>query len=353
MNCRIVDIQRGGRARQRMGDITALAASIERVGLLHPVVITPENRLIAGERRILAYEQLGRDSIPVTVIDIENIVRGEADENAARKSLTPSEIVAIDAAVREEEEKLAKGRQGTRTDLELSGKLPPSKSRDRVAAGLGISGRQLEKIRAIDEAKDEHPAIFERMEESGKVDGAYRELKRQQTWKEKTALAPPSGTYRTIVIDPPWRYTKQSNADDHRAALPYPDMSTEELAELAIPAAEDCFLWLWTTNAFMHDAFHLLGAWGFTYRTMLTWAKDRWGTGDWLRGQTEHCLLATRGVLRLQAANASTLLAAKRGAHSEKPVAFYELVERLCPEPRINMFARSGREGWEAWGNEA
>ena len=28
---------------------------------------------------------------------------------------------------------------------------------------------------------------------------------------------------------------------------------------------------------------------------MLPWIKDRMGTGEWLRGQTEHCMLAVRG----------------------------------------------------------
>ena len=58
-----------GRSRKDMGDIDSLAASIQDVGLLHPVVVTPENVLIAGERRLLAVKQLGWTTVPVTVVD--------------------------------------------------------------------------------------------------------------------------------------------------------------------------------------------------------------------------------------------------------------------------------------------
>ena len=83
------------RFRKDLGDIRGLADSILRVGLLHPVVINIHNELIAGERRIAAYKLLGRDDIPVTVIDIENIIAGEMDENFIRKDFVPSEKVAI------------------------------------------------------------------------------------------------------------------------------------------------------------------------------------------------------------------------------------------------------------------
>jgi ParB-like nuclease domain len=78
----ITSIKIGKRHRRAMGDIAALAASIEAIGLLHPVFITPEGKLIAGERRLLACKHLGWMNIPVTVVDVGNgkIVRGEYAE---------------------------------------------------------------------------------------------------------------------------------------------------------------------------------------------------------------------------------------------------------------------------------
>jgi N6-adenosine-specific RNA methylase IME4 len=122
---------------------------------------------------------------------------------------------------------------------------------------------------------------------------------------------------------------------------------------LPIPSHSDTILWLWATNTFLHDAFHLLEAWGFQYHTTLTWAKQGVGLGDWLGGQTEHCLMATKGNYKVFRNNESTLLQADRQKHSEKPDAFYSMVEKLCPGIKADMFARKQREGWYCWGAEA
>jgi N6-adenosine-specific RNA methylase IME4 len=64
---------------------------------------------------------------------------------------------------------------------------------------------------------------------------------------------------------------------------------------VAALAAQEAVLWLWTTNTHLPVAFNVVASWGFRYVTTLTWAKNRPGLGDWLRGQTEHCLLAVKG----------------------------------------------------------
>src|SRR4030042_1306076 len=92
---RIADIRIGERHRKDMGDLESLARSIDEIGLLHPVVVTPDGRLIAGERRIRACRILGWNDIPVTVADLPAILRGECDENRIRKDWTPTEAVAI------------------------------------------------------------------------------------------------------------------------------------------------------------------------------------------------------------------------------------------------------------------
>src|SRR5262249_4945386 len=73
-----------------MGDIAGLAASIDEIGLLQPIVVTPDGRLIAGARRLAAAKRLGRLDIPVHVIDIDSVARGEFAENQHRKNFTPS-----------------------------------------------------------------------------------------------------------------------------------------------------------------------------------------------------------------------------------------------------------------------
>jgi ParB/RepB/Spo0J family partition protein len=84
-----------GRFRKNLGDINSLAASIEEAGLLHPIVVRPDGRLIAGERRLVACKKLGWTSVPVTVVNLNEVIRGEFAENAHRKNFVPSEIAFL------------------------------------------------------------------------------------------------------------------------------------------------------------------------------------------------------------------------------------------------------------------
>ncbi len=165
----------------------------------------------------------------------------------------------------------------------------------------------------------------------------------------------PTARFDVIVIDPPWRYEKRVEDATHRGRNPYPDMSTEEICALPVArhAEASCLLWLWTTNAFMRQVFVCLDAWGFQEKTILTWVKDRMGVGDWLRGRSEHCILAVRGKPLVMLTNQTTVLEAPLREHSRKPEAFYALVEALCPGTKLEMFAREARDGWQAWGAEA
>ena len=101
-------IRVGKRHRKDMGDVAGLAASMGAVGLLHPVVVTPDGKLIAGERRLRAAKQLGWSKIPVNVVDLNKLVLGEFAENTYRKALTPSEAVAIARALEPLEKAAAK-----------------------------------------------------------------------------------------------------------------------------------------------------------------------------------------------------------------------------------------------------
>jgi len=184
------------------------------------------------------------------------------------------------------------------------------------------------------------------------LSNAYRQAKAPEERRKIEATRPPQGIYQVIVVDPPWPFSVRLEDPTRQGMIPYQSMTIDEIKSLKIPAAEDSVLWLWVPNAFLHEGFHVLEAWGFTYRTTLTWAKDFIGLGDWLGGQTEHCLLATKGNYRIFRKNQSTLLTAPKTKHSEKPDAFYRLVEELCPGTKIDMFARRKRDGWEAWGAE-
>ena len=104
----------------------------------------------------------------------------------------------------------------------------------------------------------------------------------------------------------------------------------------------------------MRHAYRVLDAWGFEEKTILTWAKNRVGVGNWLRGQTEHCILAVKGSPVVTLRYQSTVLHAPVGEHSQKPDAFYALVEAICPaRSRLELFARRQRPNWVCVGAEA
>src|SRR5450432_3381000 len=137
---KIDQIDVGFRYRRDLGDLRSLSESIAEVGLLHPVVVTPEGRLIAGQRRLEACRLLGWLEVPVTVVDLYQAARGEAHENFVRKDLLPSEIVALKRAIEPLERKVARQRQGSRADLCLPTTVAECQgpSRDKIARYLGV-----------------------------------------------------------------------------------------------------------------------------------------------------------------------------------------------------------------------
>jgi DNA modification methylase/ParB-like chromosome segregation protein Spo0J len=183
---RIADIRIGNRFRHDLGDINSLAANIADLGLLHAPVVRPDGTLIIGRRRIEAARALGWADIPVRIIDLNQIVRGEFAENVHRKDFLPSEIDAIRRAMEPIEKMAAKGR------MRQGGKgakvSQPSRTTDRIGKFAGISGRTVEKIAAIMDAAEADPETFgdlvKRMDRSGKVEPAYRRLKHLQTQQE-------------------------------------------------------------------------------------------------------------------------------------------------------------------------
>ena len=106
------------------------------------------------------------------------------------------------------------------------------------------------------------------------------------------------------------------------------------------------------------QALEVMKAWGFEYKRSFTWAKNKMGTGYWARNQTEYLLVGTRGKIPAPAMGTqwSSLIPAPVGRHSEKPVVFYEMIEKYFPTlPKIELHARGvvSRPGWDVWGLEA
>lgn len=201
MKIAIDEIKIGDRKRKQMGDIDALAKSIDTVGLLHPIVASTDHQLICGGRRLEACKQLGWKTVEVTIAtsinDVERAELAELEENTCRKDLIPSEMVAKAKVVEPIEREAAKARQGERTDkhpVKITGSSR-GESADRVAAAVGVSRPTLAKAKAVVEAAEAHPEhygdLVEQMDKSGKVSPAHDEMVRRHV--QDKAPQPPTG----------------------------------------------------------------------------------------------------------------------------------------------------------------
>jgi N6-adenosine-specific RNA methylase IME4 len=167
----------------------------------------------------------------------------------------------------------------------------------------------------------------------------------------------PQHKFPILYADPPWRY--EFSATSTRAIEQnYETMSLEDICALPVVeiACDDAMLFLWVPAPILEQAFQVISAWGFSYRTGAIWDKDQIGAGHYVRQQHEHLLIARRGEFPTPepARRPSSILRAPRREHSRKPDEAYEIIERMYPElPKIELFARNAREGWAAWGNEA
>jgi len=173
--------------------------------------------------------------------------------------------------------------------------------------------------------------------------------------------------YGTIYADPPWRFANRTGkvAPEHKRLTRYETMSVEEIMALPVAdaAAKKSHLYLWVPNALLPDGLAVMKAWGFEYKTNLVWEKvrkdgmpDGRGVGFYFRNVTELLLFGIRGknnrTLKPGRSQVNLLRTEKR-EHSRKPDEFVDLIEVCSSGPRLEMFARGDRDGWDMWGNQA
>jgi len=183
----------------------------------------------------------------------------------------------------------------------------------------------------------------------------------------KIGLAlPDKCVYRTVVADPPWHPSLHANNPRRRTldkAGPqkyYDTLTVAEIASLVPPTASVAHVYVWAVNQHLEWAYQVVRAWGFEPVQLLTWCKPGLGVGRF-QCNTEQVIVGRKGGRqgnqfgppgRAISATPGTWFHWPRGRHSEKPAEFYTLVEYCSPAPRLEMFARTLRPGWDVWGNE-
>lgn len=161
-----------------------------------------------------------------------------------------------------------------------------------------------------------------------------------------------------IVADPPWRFASNSEtAPGRNPRRHYPCLDTPRIAGMRVgdAVARDALLFLWATAPMLPQALEVLQAWGFAYVSQIVWVKDRVATGYWVRNRHELVLLGKRGAFpcRSPAPFPDSVIEAPRREHSRKPPALQDRIDALWPERRrMEIFARTQRPGWIAWGNQ-
>ena len=172
-------------------------------------------------------------------------------------------------------------------------------------------------------------------------------------------LSPP---YSTIVADPPWHYDARPvgggapGTMGKAKAFPYSTMSIEEIRSLPVGtlAADDCILWLWTTNRWLRESFSVVDSWGFVYKQTLVWGKNNpMPVGSVAPSAAEFLLVAKRGAPKIEWVWPSSVIVTSRPSsrlHSVKPDCFRDYIEDSSPAPYVELFARAPRLGWDSWG---
>jgi N6-adenosine-specific RNA methylase IME4 len=172
----------------------------------------------------------------------------------------------------------------------------------------------------------------------------------------------PAGVFNVILADPPWQYDF-AETDNRAIENQYPTMDVVEIADyrdsegvsIRTAIADDAVLFLWATSPKLREALLVMDGWGFEYVTQAVWVKDRIGMGYWVRQQHETILIGRRGNVSPpeQEIRRSSVIDARRGDHSAKPEAAYEFIETMLPDAqRLEVFARSPRDGWAVFGNQ-
>lgn len=173
--------------------------------------------------------------------------------------------------------------------------------------------------------------------------------------------------FRTILADPPWRFTNRTGkiAPEHARLSRYETMATDDICKLPVSrcADEPAHLYLWVPNALLPDGLQVMAAWGFHYKSNIVWHKirkdggsDGRGVGFYFRNVTELLLFGVRGkkARTLDPGRRQVnIIESRKREHSRKPAEQYHLIEACSRGPYLELFARGVRHSWSFWGNQA
>ena len=243
------------------------------------------------------------------------------------------------------------------------------RSRDELGKRAGVSGKTYEHAMAV---LDKAPKEVVQAVRNGKmsIDKAYTNMRKAERKAERQAaiaeqMSKPKTSnhvdifatdkqYRVIYADPPWSYNDKQDTEKLGGAVKhYPTMQLEEICSLPVPAEKNAVLFLWTTSPMLEDAFKVVNAWGFKYKSSFVWDKVSHVMGHYNSVRHELLLICVKGSCMPDVPKLyDSVVSIERTEHSRKPEEFRQMIDNLYPiGERLEMFAREASAGWDVWGN--
>lgn len=243
-------------------------------------------------------------------------------------------------------------------------------SYDFAGARFGVSGKTVRRVERIMEQPNSEEIIADIRAGNSSISSAEKQIREAEKKAERQAAIeeakaqPRSASYvdifatdnkyRVVYADPPWSYNdKQNTTRLGGAEKHYGTMPLEDICAIKPPTEKDAVLFLWATSPLLREAFDVIDAWGFEYKTSFVWDKVAPGLGHYNSVRHELLMVCTKGSCTPDVGTRpDSVVSIERTEHSAKPAYFRDLIDELYPiGRRVELFAREAHDGWDVWGD--
>jgi N6-adenosine-specific RNA methylase IME4 len=359
---------------------------------LQPVVIRPNGhgyKLVAGAHRLEAFKRLDRDTIPANVVRLDDLDAqlAEIDENLVRSELTALQQAqqlkrrkewyeakypqtkrgtagadarwnatadsAVASFVEDTATKTGVSQRVVYESVQIATDIAPEVQ--EILAGTDVADNKSELSKIAKMPEEMQKAVAEKIA-SGEARTVV-ESRRQVIRDQLPDVPVPTGKYRVLYADPPWEYGNTQPDYHPEQRDHYRTMTMKELCEMPVAdlAEDNAVLFLWVTSPILREAFDLIEAWGFGYKTSFVWDKIKHNMGHYNSVRHEFLLVCVRGSCQPDVRKLfDSVVTEERTEHSAKPESFRQIIDTIYPKGRrIELFARKRVEGWDVYGNQA